>query len=150
MDKKLLILLFFLSSYLMHAQNLVWKTTMTDAVAAGMEQKKPLLIYFTTDGAPDKIQTEIFNTPDFAVWSRDNVILVKLDLSDPKISDAEREQNVKLKGAFGVAELPQVCFTIGSVRKEKTTFNLLGKLPYRPGGAIPWIKQSSLILNPEE
>jgi hypothetical protein len=149
MIKKLLFLLFFLGTFLTHAQNLVWKTTMTDAVAAGMEQKKPLLIYFTIDGAPQKIQTEIFNTPDFAVWSRENVILVKLDLSDPKISDAEREQNVKLKGAFGVDELPEVCFTIGSVRKEKTTFNLLGKLPYRPGGAIAWLKQSNLILNPE-
>lgn len=149
MTKKLLILLLFLGSFLLHAQNLVWKTTMTEAVAAGIEQKKPLLIYFTIEGAPQKIQTEIFNTPDFAVWSRDNVILVKLDLSDPKISDAEREQNVKLKGAFGVDELPQVCFTIGSVRREKTTFNLLGKLPYRPGGAIPWLKQSNLILNPE-
>jgi hypothetical protein len=149
MSKKILILLFFLASFLLHAQNLVWKTTMTDAVAAGIEQKKPLLIYFTIEGAPQKIQTEIFNTPDFAVWSRDNVILVKLDLSDPKISDAEREQNVKLKSAFGVEELPQVCFTIGSVRKEKTTFNLLGKMPYRPGGAIPWLKQSTLILNPE-
>ena len=149
MTKKLLFLLFFLGTFLTHAQNLVWKTTMTDAVAAGMEQKKPLLIYFTIDGAPQKIQTEIFNTPDFAVWSRENVILVKLDLSDPKISDAEREQNTKLKSAFGVDELPEVCFTIGSVRKEKTTFNLLGKLPYRPGGAIPWLKQSNLILNPE-
>jgi protein disulfide-isomerase len=149
MIKKLLILLFFLGTFLTHAHTLVGKTTMTDAVATGMEQKKPLLIYFTIDGAPQKIQTEIFNTPDFAVWSRENVILVKLDLSDPKISDAEREQNVKLKSAFGVDELPEVCFTIGSVRKEKTTFNLLGKLPYRPGGAIPWLKQSNLILNPE-
>lgn len=149
MAKKLLFLLLFLGSFLTHAQNLVWKTTMTDAVAAGMEQKKPLLIYFTIAGAPQKIQTEIFNTPDFAVWSRDNVILVKLDLSDPNISDAERDQNVSLKNALGVQELPAVCFTIASVRKAKTTFNLLGKIPYNPGGAIPWIKQSDLLLNPE-
>jgi len=122
---------------------------MTEAVALGIEQRKPLLIYFTIAGAPQKLQTEIFNTPDFAVWSRDNVVLVKLDLSDPDISDAERDQNTKLKTALGVDELPEVCFTISSVRKTKTTFNFLGKMPYQPGGAKSWIKQANLLLNPE-
>jgi protein disulfide-isomerase len=134
----------------MHSQNLLWKTNMTDAVALSIEQKRPLLIYFTIAGAPVRLQSEIFNTPDFAVWSRDNVVLVKLDLSDPNISDAEREQNVKLKGALGVEELPQVCFTISTVRKTKTTFNFLGKLPFKPNGAKAWINDANLIIHPEE
>ncbi|MFB9078480.1 thioredoxin family protein [Flavobacterium procerum] len=149
MTQKLLILLLFLGSPFAHAQSLVWKTDMNDAIMLGVEQKKPLLIFFTAAGMPQNIQNEIFSTPDFAVWSRDNVILVRLDLSDQNISSTAMEQNVRLKTAFGVEELPQVCFAIASVKKGKTTFNKLGLMPYKPGGAKSWISQSNLILNPE-
>ncbi len=70
MTKKLLILLFFFGSFFMHAQNLVWRTNMTDAIAISNEQKKPMLILFTASGVPENLQNEIFKTPDFAVWSR--------------------------------------------------------------------------------
>ncbi len=76
MTKKLLILLFFLGSFFTHAQNVVWRTNMTDAIAISNEQRKPMLILFTASGVPENLQNEIFKTPDFAVWSRDNVVLV--------------------------------------------------------------------------
>lgn len=149
MTKKLLILLFFLGSFAMHAQ-LAWRTNMTDAIAISNEQKKPMLILFTASGVPENLQNEIFKTPDFAVWSRDNVVLVKLDLSDVNASDGDREQNVKLKNAFGVQDLPEVCFAMASIRKNKTTFSALGKLAYKPGGAKAWIAESNSILHPAE
>ncbi|MEN2399766.1 thioredoxin family protein [Flavobacterium sp. MC2016-06] len=149
MIRKLLILLFFLAPFLMKSQNIVWKTNFNDAIAISNEERKPLLIYFTIAGAPLKIDTEIFKTPDFAVWSRDNVILVKLDLSDDTVSDAIREQNVKIKEAFGVDEMPQVCFAMASVRKGKTTFNALGKMSYKPGGPQSWITECNILLHPE-
>ncbi|MBB4800435.1 protein disulfide-isomerase [Flavobacterium nitrogenifigens] len=150
MTKKLLILLFFLGSFFMQAQNLAWRTNMTDAIAISNEQRKPMLILFTASGVPDNLQNEIFKTPDFAVWSRDNVVLVKLDLSDMNASDSDREQNLKLKNAFGVEELPEVCFAMASVRKNKTTFSALGKIAYKPGGAKAWIAESNTILHPPE
>ncbi|SHL48421.1 hypothetical protein [Flavobacterium saccharophilum] len=150
MTKKLLILLFFLGSFFTHAQNLVWRTNMTDAIAISNEQRKPMLILFTASGVPENLQNEIFKTPDFAVWSRDNVILVKLDLSDSSASDSDREQNVKLKNAFGVEELPEVCFALASIRKTKTTFSALGKIAYKPGGAKAWIAESNALLHPSE
>ncbi|MFD2943179.1 thioredoxin family protein [Flavobacterium notoginsengisoli] len=150
MTKKLLILLFFLGSFMMQAQNLAWRTNMTDAIAISNDQKKPMLILFTASGVPENLQNEIFKTPDFAVWSRDNVVLVKLDLSDMNASDSDREQNVKLKNAFGVQELPEVCFAMASVRKNKTTFSALGKIAYKPGGAKAWIAESNSILHPVE
>nr|WP_294782432.1 thioredoxin family protein [uncultured Flavobacterium sp.] len=150
MTKKLLILLFFLGSFMMQAQNLAWRTNMTDAIAISNDQKKPMLILFTASGVPENLQNEIFKTPDFAVWSRDNVVLVKLDLSDMNASDTDREQNVKLKNAFGVEDLPEVCFAMASVRKNKTTFSALGKLAYKPGGAKAWIAESNTILHPVE
>ncbi|KRD11002.1 hypothetical protein ASE21_04570 [Flavobacterium sp. Root901] len=150
MTKKLLILLFFLGSFFMHAQTLAWRTNMTDAIAISNEERKPMLILFTASGVPENLQNEIFKTPDFAVWSRDNVILVKLDLSDATASDGDKEQNVKLKNAFGVDDLPQVCYAMASIRKNKTTFSALGKISYKPGGAKAWIAESNNILHPSE
>lgn len=146
MTQKLLILLFFLGSFFLHSQ--VWKTDMNDAIIASDTQKRPLLIYFTAAGVSQKIQSEIFGTPDFVVWSRDNVILVKLDLSDTNVSETVKDQNVKLKNALGIDELPQACLLMASVRKGKTTFNNLGIVPYKPGGAKGWINDANLILNP--
>lgn len=123
---------------------------MTDAIALSNEQRKPMLILFTASGVPENLQNEIFKTPDFAVWSRDNVILVKLDLSDSTTADGDREQNLKLKSAFGVEDLPEVCFASASIRKNKTTFSALGKIAYKPGGAKAWIAESNAILHPSE
>lgn len=148
MIQKLLILFLFLGSFFLHSQNLVWKTDMNDAIMASDSQKRPLLIFFTAAGISTRIQGEIFATPDFAVWSRDNVILVKLDLSDTSVSDVVKEQNVKLKNALGIDELPQVCLLMASVRKGKTTFNNMGLVPYKQGGAKVWIADANSILNP--
>jgi thioredoxin-related protein len=150
MIKKLLLLIFFLGSISFQAQNVVWKTSMDAAIAASNEENKPMLIFFTASSAPNNLQNEVFKTPDFAVWSRDNVVLVKLDLSDINTSDGDKEQNIKLKNAFGVEDLPEVCFASASVRKNKTTFQALGKIGYKPGGAKAWISESEAILHPTE
>ncbi|OIV42823.1 hypothetical protein [Flavobacterium johnsoniae] len=149
MTRKLLILLFFLVTILASSQNLEWKTNMTDAITASNEQRKPLLILFTATGASEALQNEVFKTPDFEKWSRKNVILVKLDLSDSNIESEVREQNIRLKNAFGVENIPEVCFASGSIRKGKTSFNTLGKLSYNSNGVKAWIADSNLIINPE-
>ncbi len=121
---------------------------MNDAIIASDAQRRPLLIFFTASGISQKIQNDIFATPDFAVWSRDNVILVKLDLADTNMSDTAKEQNVRLKNALGIDELPQVCLLLASVKKGKTTFNNLGIVPFKQSGAKGWIADANLILNP--
>lgn len=148
MTQKLLILLFFLSTFLMESQNLVWKTSISDAVTISNEERKPMLILFTTNYASNDLQSEVFETPDFEKWAGKNVILVKLDLSDPNVPADMREQNVLLKNAFGVEELPEVCFANASIRKGKTFFDSLGKVHYSSGGAKRWISDSNYILNP--
>lgn len=149
MPKKLLILLFFLSPFYMNSQNIIWKTDINDAVTASAEKRKPLLIFFTSQNVSTQLQNEIFATRDFEEWSRKNVILVKLDLSDPSISDASKEQNLRLKNAFGIEEIPQVCFSEVTSRKGKTNFNKLGLIGYTASGVKSWISESDLILNPE-
>lgn len=149
MTRKLLILLFFLVTFLAKSQSLEWKTDMVDAITLSNEERKPLLILFTAANAPENLQNEVFKTLDFEKWSRRNVILVKLDLSDTGISSEVREQNIKLKNAFGVAGLPEVCYAKGSIGNGKTAFSLLGRLPYSSNGVKAFITDSNLILNPE-
>ncbi|WP_289664612.1 thioredoxin family protein [Flavobacterium panacagri] len=149
MLQKLLILLFFLSSFFINAQGPIWRTDINDAVAISSEQRKPLMILFTGQGANPKLQSEIFSTKDFETWAQRNVVLVKLDLSDPSISDQIKEQNLRLKSAFGIEEIPQVCFTEVTVRKGRTNFNKLGLISYISLGVKAWISESNLILHPE-
>lgn len=149
MLRKLLILTLFLSSFLMRSQSLIWRTDINEAVAVSAEKRKPLLIFFTGQGAGQKLQNEVFSTPDFEEWSRKNVILVKLDLSDPSISEDVKEQNLRLKNAFGIEQIPQVCFTEVYVRKGKTSFNKLGLIADAQSGVKSWISESTQILNRE-
>ncbi|MDQ8011468.1 MAG: thioredoxin family protein [Flavobacterium nitrogenifigens] len=149
MPKNLLILLLFLSPFCMNSQNIIWKTDINDAVTASAEKRKPLLIFFTAQGVNSQLQNEIFATRDFEEWSRKNVILVKLDLSDPSASDAVKEQNLMLKNAFGIEDIPQVCFSEVTVRKGKTSFNKLGLIAYKASGVKNWISESNSIINPE-
>ena len=139
MSQKLLILILFLSSFFVHSQEAIWRTDINDAVAVSAEKRKPLLIFFTAQGAGQKIQKDIFSTPEFEEWSRKNVVLVRLDLSDPAISDDVKEQSLKLKTAFGVEQIPQVCFTEVYVRKGKTSFNKLGLISDAETKVKSWI-----------
>ncbi|MCV9929377.1 thioredoxin family protein [Flavobacterium sp. LS1R49] len=150
MMKKLLVSLFFLGFISTQAQNLIWKTNINDAIEISNQSKKPMLIMFTANNLADNLQNEIMKTLDFALWSRDNVILVKLDLSDSQASDSDKEQNLKLKNAFGVQDLPEICFANAVIRKNKTTFQALGKMAYKSGGVKAWITESNAILHPSD
>lgn len=147
MKRKLLIFLFILGSSFLHSQNLVWKTNMVDALKMCDEQRKPLLIFFTSSGISQAIQKEVFASSDFLDWSVKSIILLKLDLSDASLSPEEREQNIKLKEALGIEELPKVCLATASIRKNKPTINKLGLLEYNSGGAKKWISDAKAILN---
>ncbi|MDA6071122.1 thioredoxin family protein [Flavobacterium sp. AC] len=146
MIKKLLVLLFFLASFLVHSQNLVWKTNMNDAIKMSDEQRKPLLIFFTANGISKSIQSEVFETSDFLDWSGKNVVLLRLDLSDSSISDEEKEQNIRLKEALGIEELPQVCLAAAFIRKNRPRIDKLGLLSYKVGGVKQWISDAKIIL----
>lgn len=133
----------------MRSQGLVWRTDINDAVTVSSEQRKPLLIFFTAQGVGQKFQNEIFATRDFEDWSRRNVILVKLDLSDPTVSENIKEQTVRLKNAFGVQQIPQVCLTEVYLRKGRTSFNKLGLMSDNLSGVKSWIDECNSILNKE-
>lgn len=150
MIKKLLMFAFFLGFLTAQSQNLVWKTSIADGIEASNKLKKPMLILFTAENYSHNLENEIMKTLDFALWSRDNVVLVKLDLSDNNASDSDKEQNIKLKNAFGIQEYPEVCFANAVIRKTKTTFGSLGKMTYTSGGVKVWISEANTLLHSSE
>ena len=145
MIKKLLISLLLLMSYGMHSQVLNWNTDVVSAIPVSNEEKKPMLLLFTNNVNNGLLDTQIFNTLDFALWSRDNVILVKLDLTDDP-SNEFLQRNLSLKRAFGIQELPAICFSKAEIRKDKINYQLLGKTGYKPGGVKYWIANSQKIM----
>ena len=146
MTKKLLIPFLLLLSYGMHSQVLNWNVDVVSAIPVSNQERKPMLLLFTDNNSnKGPLDAQIFNTLDFALWSRDNVVLVKLDLTnDP--SNEFLERNLSLKRAFGVEDLPAICFSKADVRKDKINYQLLGKTGYRPGGVKSWILNSKQIL----
>jgi protein disulfide-isomerase len=147
MIKKLLLSLSLLFIMSVHSQVVNWNNDISTAITASNRDRKPMLILFTDSNfSKGALNAQILNTLDFALWSRDNVILVKLDLTDDS-SNEYLARNLSLKKAFGVQELPEICFSKAGIRKEKITYELIGKTGYKPGGVKSWIAEATEILN---
>lgn len=151
MNKKLLLTLVLLFCLSAQSQVINWNLDVSAAIEMSNKQNKPLLLLFT-DSKSDKtaLNTQIFNTLDFAVWARDNVILVKVDLSSTSLNDF-LDGNLSLQKAFGVEQLPTVCFARARLRKDKVNYELIGKTGFKAGGVKVWIEDAQAILRgPQE
>lgn len=150
MIKKLLLSLCLLFIVSMHSQVVNWNNDISTAITASNKDKKPMLILFTDNNTNKGVlNAQILNTLDFALWARDNVILVKLDLTEVDTNEY-LTRNLSLKKAFGVQQLPEICFSRAGIRKEKVTYELIGKTAFKPGGVKPWIVEATEILNRQQ
>lgn len=105
-----------------------------------------MLLFFTNaDASKGPINSQVFNTLDFAVWARDNIVLVKLDLTDDGLNQYV-DRNVSLRKSFGVQELPTICFANARVKKDKINYALIGKLGFKSGGVKSWIADANKVL----
>ena len=150
MIKKLLLSVSLLFFSCVYSQAVNWNYDISTAITASNKEKKPMLILFTdSNTSKGSLNAQILNTLDFALWSRDNVILVKLDLTDDETNEY-LTRNLSLKKAFGVQELPEICFSRAGIRKEKITYELIGKTGFKPGGVKLWIADATEILNKQQ
>lgn len=147
MIKKLLLSISLLFICNANAQLVNWNTDVMIAVTASKKDRKPLLILFTDSNSnKGRLDAQILNTLDFALWSRDNVILLRLDLTDDSVNEY-LERNLSLKKAFAVQNLPEICFSRATIRKEKIIYELIDKIAFIPGGVKSWIASASEILS---
>jgi protein disulfide-isomerase len=146
--KKIILLLLFVSSLTINAQELTWHTDVNKASELAIKNKKPLMLFFTGSdwcGWCIKLQKEVFKTPEFVKWATENVILVELDFPRRKqLAPELLQQNKNLEQMFAVRGYPTVWFVTPALVDGKMTFNRLGSTGYvanDPQGWLPGAKQ---------
>jgi protein disulfide-isomerase len=145
-----LLLLFFMISESVDAQQLNWHTDINEALEVSNKENKALMLFFTGSdwcGWCKRLQSEVFKTLDFKSWS-ENVVLVELDFPK-KISqdDQTKAQNQQLKNMFQVRGYPTVFFVSPEKMEDgRTNLKSLGSTGYVRGGAKEWLKVANNIL----
>lgn len=147
MSMKKTIYIFLISIFttvFVSAQELTWHTDMGKASEYAIQEKKPLLMFFTGSdwcGWCIRLQNEVFKTDEFKKWANENVVLVELDF--PKRvpqDDTIKAQNRQLQSMFKVRGYPTIWFANPEMNSEKKiNLKSLGTTGYVAGGPTKWI-----------
>lgn len=150
MKRFFLILLFCTISNLVTAQDLVWETKILNAIERSNTEKKPIFLFFTGSdwcGWCIRLQNEVFKTPEFTAWAKDNVILVDLDFPRRTAQPEDvKAQNASLQQTFSVQGFPSIRIANAELKDGRINFDLLGGLGYAAGGPTVWLKSANEIL----
>lgn len=120
-----------------------WLTSWDEAAKLSKKTGKPILADFTGSdwcGWCIKLKKEVFDTPAFDKWAKDNVILLELDYPNAKPqSDAVKKQNAALAKKYSIEGYPTILFLDASGK-------ILGKSGYLEGGPSVWTKNAEGLL----
>ena len=138
------------SSVSEQAKQLTWQTDLNKAIEFSKKTKKPLLLFFTGSdwcGWCMRLQKEVFKTPEFEKWAKDNVVLVELDYPKRTPQPAEiQKQNMELQQTFAVQGYPTVWFVNATRKEGKINLEKLGSTGYVAGGPSAWLASADQIL----
>ena len=144
-------LLLFLSINVFSQEgDLEWHTDLNKAIEISIESEKPLFMFFTGSdwcGWCIRLKKEVFITPAFKKWAKENVILLELDYPRRTPQTEEiKKQNRELQQFFKVRGYPTLhMFNVG-IADGKTQITALGKMGYLAGGPTPWIANANNYL----
>lgn len=149
--KKIVITLFLIwGSLTIQAQELTWNTNMNKAIEISKKSKKPLFLFFTGSdwcGWCIRLQKEVFKTPEFEKWAKNNVVLVELDFPRRTAQQPEiQKQNAELQQTFAVQGYPTVWIVKASKKDGKINLEKLGSTGYLAGGPSVWLANADQIL----
>lgn len=151
--KKILVIAFLtLTSMSIQAQEeLTWHTDMSKATDISIKENKPMFLFFTGSdwcGWCIRLQKEVFKTPEFIKWAKENVVLVELDF--PRKNNQTEEikmQNAQLQQQLQVRGYPTVWFVSAAKTAEaKVNLTALGSTGYVAGGPKVWIDGANQII----
>jgi len=113
-----------------------WSEDYTKSVAQGKAEKKLVLLDFTgSDWCVwcMKLDNEVFSTPEFKDYAKDNLVLMEVDFPQEKPLESKiKAQNDKLQAKFNIEEFPTI-IVLNSEGKP------VGKLGYMDGGPKAFI-----------
>lgn len=151
--KKILVIAFLtLTTMLTQAQEgLTWHTDLTKATDISIKENKPLFLFFTGSdwcGWCIRLQKEVFKTPEFVKWAKENVVLVELDFPRKnEQTEAVKMQNAQLQQQLQVRGYPTVWFVSATKTADaKVNLNALGSSGYVAGGPQVWIDGANQII----
>jgi thioredoxin-related protein len=151
--KKILVIAFLtLTTMSTQAQEgLTWHTDMTKATDLSIKENKPMFLFFTGSdwcGWCIRLQKEVFKTPEFVKWAKENVVLVELDFPRKnEQTEAVKMQNAQLQQQLQVRGYPTVWFVSATKTADaKVNLNALGSSGYVAGGPQVWIDGANQII----
>jgi thioredoxin-related protein len=151
--KKILVIAFLtLTTVSTQAQEgLTWHTDLTKATDISIKENKPLFLFFTGSdwcGWCIRLQKEVFKTPEFVKWAKENVVLVELDFPRKnEQTEAVKMQNAQLQQQLQVRGYPTVWFVSATKTADaKVNLNALGSSGYVAGGPQVWIDGANQII----
>ena len=132
-------------------KELTWHTDMSKATDISIKEKKPLFLFFTGSdwcGWCIRLQKEVFKTPEFIKWAKDNVVLVELDFPRKNNqTDAVKMQNAQLQQQLQVRGYPTVWFVSATKTADaKVNLTALGSTGYVAGGPQAWLDGANQII----
>ena len=132
-------------------EELTWHTDMSKAADISIKENKPMFLFFTGSdwcGWCIRLQKEVFKTPEFIKWAKDNVVLVELDFPRKNNQTEEiKSQNAQLQQQLQVRGYPTVWFVSATKTAEaKINLNALGSSGYVAGGPKVWIDGANQII----
>jgi len=120
-----------------------WLTDMKAAMDQAKKTKKPILADFTGSdwcGWCIKLKDEVFSTPEFRKWAKENVILLELDYPRNKPqSDELKKQNEELRTKYKIAGYPTVLFLDAKGK-------VLARSGYKKGGPVAWTEDAAKLI----
>jgi thioredoxin-related protein len=132
-------------------EELTWHTDMSKAADISIKENKPMFLFFTGSdwcGWCIRLQKEVFKTPEFIKWAKENVVLVELDFPRKnEQTDAVKMQNAQLQQQLQVRGYPTVWFVSAAKTAEaKVNLTALGSTGYVAGGPKVWIDGANQII----
>jgi protein disulfide-isomerase len=118
---------------------LAWGTDLPAALTQAKKENKLVVMDFTGSdwcGWCIKLKKEVFDTPEFAKYAKDKLILVEVDFpSKKKQTDELKKANKKLQDKYGADGFPTIVVLNGD---GKQVWKQVG---YMPGGPKAWTEK---------
>ena len=151
MKKILIVCTLLIGSLNLYSQeNDGWLINFDKAAELSMKTGKPILANFTGSdwcGWCIRLKKEVFVTPSFKKWAKENVILLELDYPRrQQQTDEIKKQNRELQQFFQVRGYPTLHIFNVVITDGKTQITSLGKMGYLAGGPTPWIASANNYL----
>ncbi|MGZ3632728.1 MAG: thioredoxin family protein [Parachlamydiaceae bacterium] len=110
------------------AESIAWLTNYEQAVDKAKSESKPIILFFTGTGWChwcNKLEKEVFDTPEFSQLAGDKYVFLKLDFPQPYQPNAQNDQ---LKKKYKIRGFPTLIIL------DSTGQQQIGMTDYRPGG----------------